>query len=71
MMKMAFRLMEGRLMGDFEWCCCYMRESLYEGTWGGIGRKSPGDGSNFGLRVDHSKPYTSVKGSFLCFFLCL
>ncbi|KAG0529534.1 hypothetical protein BDA96_05G106700 [Sorghum bicolor] len=51
MMKMAFRLMEGRLMGDFEWCCCYMRESLYEGTWGGIGRKSPGDGrSSVGVR---------------------
>ena len=33
--------------------------------------KSLGDGSNFGHRVDHSQPQTSVHGSFVYFFLCL
>ena len=45
-----------------------MRESLYEGTWGGTGGKSLGDGSNFRLCVDHSQPRTSVEGSFVYFF---
>ena len=32
------------------------------------GGKSLGDGSNFGLCVDHSQPQTSVEGSFVYFF---